>query len=70
MADVTVDDLRPCGTLTRAFLDTASVIKDRLISLEEPLAETLDMVGRTLGGVGQLLLPLAAVVVPLAVFQQ
>ncbi|ESU39703.1 Hypothetical protein DHA2_151292 [Giardia duodenalis] len=70
MADITVDDLRPCGAFTQALLDTARAVKNRLASLERPLAETLDATGRTLRSVGHLLLPLAAVVVPLAVFQQ
>lgn len=70
MADVTVNDLRPRSAFTQTVLDVAGAMKSRLARFEEPLADTLDAVGRTLGGAGQILLPLAAVVVPLAVFQQ
>lgn len=70
MTDITMEDLRPCSAFTQTLLDTARAIKNRLARLEEPLAETLDVTGRTLKSVGHLLLPLAVVVVPLAVFQQ
>lgn len=70
MTDITMDGLRPCSSFTQTLLDTTGAIKSRLIKLEKPLADTLNVTGRVLGNVAQLMLPLTALVVPLAVFQQ